>query len=116
MAVFVSEQKLAETRGLTIGQVRDIKARRGLTTEVFGAMPERVLRQLLRRLPLGDLPRLRAAFRYRQSRDDRGIVPHHAFMSALEQKRRVLPPSSRPGGPRLQPSPQHELRRNRSPR
>jgi len=27
MAVFVSEQKLAETRGLTIGQVRDIKAR-----------------------------------------------------------------------------------------
>ena len=86
MPLFPTDQALALARRLTVGQVELLRARRGLTRRMLGEMPADVLQKLLGRLRFHDLPRMRAAFRYEQSRDHRGLVPLGAFLSALHDK------------------------------
>jgi len=106
MAAILSDAALGKSLGLTPAQVRELKTRRGLTTQLLAKMPNAVLRHLLRRLPLGDLPEQRAAFRYHQSRDERCRVAPGAYSRALV-RRRAEPPARTPrtagipSGPRI---------------
>src|SRR6266496_5460006 len=105
MPLFTTDQALALARGITLGQIQQIRARRGLTRQMLGEMPPLLLRQLLGRLRFHDLPRMRAAFRVDQSRDHNGIIPVGAFISAFLQKHAMHPPTlaaiaGMPTGPR----------------
>ena len=83
----LTDEVIARARSLTVGQVQLLRARRGLTQLMLSEMPDDVLRKLLGRLRFHDLPRMRAQFRYDQSRDHHGVVPPRAMLSALVEKR-----------------------------
>jgi len=82
-----SDEQIAESTGLTAGQVQQLKAARGFSAATLTRLPQPVVRRAVRRLEYPDLPRLRAAFRLRQSRDEHGVVPPNALGRALRQLR-----------------------------
>jgi photosystem II stability/assembly factor-like uncharacterized protein len=86
----LTDHAIALARSLTVGQVELLRARRGLTQQMLSEMPADVLRKLLGRLRFHDLPRMRAQFRYEQSRDHNGIVPPAALLRALTEKHGTL--------------------------
>src|SRR5260370_34736316 len=80
-----THEQLAEERGLTVGQVRQLQIQRGLSLPALRALPEAALRRSVRRLEYADLPRAREAFRLLQARDERGVIPLHALADAVSQ-------------------------------
>ena len=67
--------------------MQQLKAARGFSAATLTRLPQPVVRRAVRRLEYPDLPRLRAAFRLRQSRDEHGVVPPNALGRALRQLR-----------------------------
>ena len=78
-------QRAARARGLTAGQLEQLRATRGLTVSRLEQMPDGALRRAVRRLEYPDQARAREAFRLRQSTDERGAVDPSALPAALRQ-------------------------------
>jgi photosystem II stability/assembly factor-like uncharacterized protein len=79
------DRLVAKARSLTVGQVQQLQARRGLTNEALKKVPEEVLQRAVRRLDYPDLPREREAFRLLQERDEKGDIRPNALTNALKQ-------------------------------
>ena len=79
----ISDEDLAKARKISVEQVRLLRETRGATAETLEKLSEPALLRAIRRLNYSDLPRARAAFRVRQSRNDDGSIPTNALGKAL---------------------------------
>ena len=80
-----ADEQVAQRRGLTVGQVKQLQITRGFSNTAIAALPDPMLRRAVRRLEYPDLPRAREAFRLLQERDERGVIPPNALPNALSQ-------------------------------
>src|SRR6476646_6907701 len=83
--VAAAERRVAEARGLTVGQVQLLESRRGMSQQVLRTVPESVVKRAIRRLDYPDMPRAREAFRLLQSKDEHGTVAANALPNAIRQ-------------------------------
>ena len=79
------DRQVAKSRGLTVGLVQVLRARRNLSHEALRKMSEGALKRAVRRLDYPDLARAREAFRAVQERDEKGVVPPNGLPNALKQ-------------------------------
>jgi len=80
-----ADRQVAKKRNLTVGQVKLLQARRGLTNEALRKVSDKVLQRAVRRLDYPDLPRAREAFRLLQEKSETGTVRPSGLSNALKQ-------------------------------
>ncbi|HEX7441882.1 MAG TPA: hypothetical protein VF319_17490 [Caldimonas sp.] len=83
----ISDEDLAQSRSISVEQVRLLRESRGTTNDTLQALPETDLRRALRRLNYPDLPRARHALLLAQARDDDGQIAPNALGNAFKQLR-----------------------------
>ena len=81
----MSDDELAQARGIAVEQVRLLRRVRGLPAEAIEVMPDMKLMRAVRRLEYPDLAGQRAAFRLLQQRDDQGQIPPEALLRAMRE-------------------------------
>jgi len=81
----LSDQDLADKRGLSVDMVQRLRQTRGTSNDSLEKAPEGALRRALRRLNYPDLARARQLHLLKQSRGDNGQVPAHALAHAVQQ-------------------------------
>jgi photosystem II stability/assembly factor-like uncharacterized protein len=73
--VTVSDEALADAKGISVDQVRVLRESRGTTNETLDTLSEGAIRRALLRLERPDRPALRAEFRWRQTLGEDGAEP-----------------------------------------
>lgn len=85
MADREEDERLAQARGLTPGQLDELRTSRGLRVEALRRVPQNALQRALRRLDFPDFPRARDAFARLQQVDENGSRPEQALATAVSQ-------------------------------
>lgn len=80
-------ERLASARGLSLRDLADLQAQRGLTDDEFATLPPEVLTRTLRRIrePRPDHPAEAQEHRLLSLRDEHGRIPHNADLTAKAQ-------------------------------
>ena len=79
------DRQVASSRGLTVEIVQALQARRNLSYDALGKVPEGVLQRAVRRLDYPDLARAREGFRLLQERDESGQIRPNGLPNACKQ-------------------------------
>ncbi len=91
----LSDQSLAEKRGISVEMVRVLRQTRGTSNESLEQLPEGALQRALRRLSYPDLARARHLHLLKRARGDDGQIPRNALARALAQLKANRPRTSR---------------------
>lgn len=79
------DRQVASSRGLTVEIVQLLQAKRNLSYDALGKVPEGVLKRAVRRLDYPDLARAREGFRLLQERDENGQIRPNGLPNACKQ-------------------------------
>lgn len=79
------DRQVASSRGLTVEIVQLLQAKRNLSYDALGKVPEGVLKRAVRRLDYPDLARARENFRLLQERDESGQIRPNGLPNAIKQ-------------------------------
>lgn len=79
------DRAVAKSRGLTVEIVQLLQAKRNLSYDALGKIPETALKRAVRRLDYPDLARAREGFRLLQEKDQYGQIRPNGLPNAVKQ-------------------------------
>lgn len=80
-----TDSQISTKRGITLGELRQLKIDRAMSNESLDRLPEKELRELRLELDYRGLQQARAAFRALQEVDEKGEIPEDAIPKAIRQ-------------------------------